>query len=118
MLQRPDGGYERVKYATEECLDLRAVFFNHMFEDGCCEDKEGDRVDDAAVDFCEVAGVRIRVEPPDEEDGGVHFHVVFDICEIGWLGFHEAHEDNRVGHMDEKNGPQVCRRVKMPEIYH
>ena len=118
MLQRPDRGYERVKYATDECLDLRAVFFNHVFEDGCCEDKEGDRVDDTAVDFREVMGVPVRIKPPDEEDGGVHFDVVFDVCEVRWLGFHEPDENNRVGHMDEENGPQVCRRVKVPEIHH
>jgi len=107
-----------VKYATQDCLDLRAVFLNHVFEDGCCQHKEGDREDDAAVYLGEVAGVRIRVEPPYEEDGGVHLDVVFYVREVRWLGFHEAHEDNSVCHMDEENSPEVCRSVQVPEIHH
>ena len=118
MLQRPDRRYERVKYATQDCLNLRAVTFNDMFEYRCCENKEGDRVDDPPVYFREVVGMRIRIEPPDEEDGSVHLDVVFYTLEVRGLGFHKSKEDNRVGHMDKENGPEVCRRVKMPEIYH
>lgn len=118
MLQRPDSRYERVKYATQDCLDLWAVTFNDMFEDGCCEYKEGNREDDATIYLSEVVVVRIRIEPPDEKDGGVHLDIVFDGGNIRRLGFHKAHEDNRVSHMDKENGPEVCRRVKMPEIYH
>ena len=82
MLQRPDRRYERVKYATQDCLDLRAVFLNDVFEDGCCENKEGDREDDAAIYLRKVVGMGIRIEPPDEEDGGVHLDVVFYVCEV------------------------------------
>ncbi len=109
MLQRPNRGYERLKYATQGCLDLRAVFFNDMFEDGCREHKEGNREDDATVYLSKVSVLRIWVEPPDEEDGGIHLDVVFDVHEVGRFSFHEAHEDNRVGHVDKEYGPQVRR---------
>lgn len=118
MLQRPDSRYERVKHPTQYCLDLRAVTFNDMFEDGCCEYKEGNREDDPPIYLSEVVVVRIRIEPPDEEDSGVYLHIVFYTREVRGLGFHKAHEDNRVRHMDKENGPEICRRVKMPEIYH
>ena len=111
MLQRPNNGHDRVKYATQNRLELRAVTFNDMFEYRCCENKEGDRVDDPPVYLCEVVGMRIRIEPPDEEDGGVHLHIVFYVREVRWLGFHKAHENNSVGHMDKENSPEVCRRM-------
>lgn len=114
MLQRPDGRYDRLKYATQSCLDLRAVTFNDVFEDGCCEHKEGNREDDAAIHLSKVPVLRIRVEPPHEEDGGINLHIVFDGGKIRRLSFHETNKDNRVGHVDKEDGPQVGRRVQMP----
>ena len=111
MLQRPNRGYDWLKYATQSCLDLRAVSFNDVFEDGCCEHKEGNREDDTAIYLSEVPVLRIRVEPPDEEDGGIHLDVVFDVHEVGRFSFHKANKDNRVGHVDKEYGPEVRRGV-------
>ena len=118
MLQRPNGRYERVKHPPQCCFNLRAILVNHMFEHRCRDNEDGGREHDTPVDLCELAGVPVRIEPQDEKHADIHLDVVFDICKIGWLGFHEAYENNRVCHMDEENGPQVCRRVQVPEIHH
>ena len=107
MLQRTDSRYDRLKYATQSCLDLRTVFFNDVFEDGCCEDKEGNGEDNAAIYLGKVPVLRIRVEPPDEEDGGIYLDVVFDVHEIRRFSFHKANKDNRVGDVYKEYGPEV-----------
>ena len=107
-----------MKQPTKRCLDLRTVLVNHMLEDRCRDNKDGGREDDATVGFCEVAGVRIGIEPPDEEDADVDLNVVLYGCKILWLGFHESYQHNGVGHVDQKNSPEVCRRVQVPEVYH
>ena len=118
MLRRPDRRYHGLKQATHRCLDVRAVLVNHMFEDRCCDNKEGRGEDDATVDLCELAGVPVRIEPPDEEDTHINLDVVFYGVQVRRLGFHEAHEDNGIDRMDEENGPEVRRRVQVPEVHH
>ena len=107
MLQRTDSRYDWLKYATQSCLDLRTVFFNDMFEDGCREHKEGNREHDTAIYLSKVPVLRIRVEPPDEEDGGIHLDVVFDVHEVRRFSFHKANKDNRVGDVYKEYGPEV-----------
>jgi hypothetical protein len=89
-----------------------------MFEHRCRENKEGGGEDDPTISFCELAGVRVRIEPPDEEDADINLDVVFYGSKILWLGLYEAHEDNGIRHVDQENGPQVRRGVQVPEVYH
>ena len=118
MLQRTDSGHQRLKQGTNGCLDLRAILFNDLFEDRCRDNKDSGREDDPTISFCEVPVLRVRIEPPDEEDADVDLHVVFDGGKIGRFSFYETHEDNRIGYVNNKDSPQVGRGVHVPEIHH
>lgn len=118
MLRRPDSRYERVKQTTQRCLELRAVLVNHVLENGCCDNKDGCGEDDTPVDLCELAGVPVRIEPQDEEDADINLDIVFYVREVGRLGLYESHEDNGIRHVDQEDGPEIGRGVKVPEVHH
>jgi len=103
-----------VKYATDECLDLRTVFFYDVLENRCGENKEGGRVDYPTVNFCKLAGVRIRVEPPNEEDAHINLDVVFYGGKIRWFSFYQSHENNSVCQMEQENSPEIRRCMQVP----
>jgi len=107
VLQRTDSGHQWVKQGTHGCLDLRPILFNDLFEHRCRDNKDGGREDDPTISFCEVPVLRIRVEPPDEEDADVDLDVVFDGGKIRRFSFYETYEDNGIGYVNNKDSPQV-----------
>jgi len=107
VLRCPEQRDHRVKERTHCSLNLRPIFFNNIFDDGCCQDKECSRVNDPPVNLREVPRVPIRIESPDEENADIDLDVVFYRGKIHWLSFYQTHKDNNVDRMDEKHRPQV-----------